>query len=58
MHGVNYCCTICMEYLNYGTRSFTVYEKHLEMEPRGRGAGGGARGGRAKFFHCSLVYFF
>jgi len=39
MHGVNYCCTICMEYLNYGTRSFTVYEKHLEMELGGRGGG-------------------
>jgi hypothetical protein len=36
MCGVNYCYIICLEYLNYGTRSFIVYEKHLEME-RGKG---------------------
>jgi hypothetical protein len=53
MHCVNYCCTICFEYFNYGARSFTVYEKHLEME---RVGGGG--GGRAKLFYCSLVLFF
>jgi hypothetical protein len=48
MHGVNCCCTICLEYLNYGVRSFTVYEKHSEI-------GGGLK---LSFSHCSFVYFF
>jgi hypothetical protein len=29
--GVNYCYDGCLEYVNYGTRSFTIYEGHLEM---------------------------
>jgi hypothetical protein len=29
--GVNYCYDGCLEYVNYGTRSFTIYERHLKM---------------------------
>jgi hypothetical protein len=29
--GVSYCYDVCLEYVNYGTKSFTIYEGHLEM---------------------------
>ncbi len=29
--GVSYCYDVCLEYVNYGTNNFTIYEGHLEM---------------------------
>jgi hypothetical protein len=32
--GVRYCYDACLEYVNYGTKSFTIYEGHLKMEKK------------------------